>query len=245
MAVGNEDLLRRNALLEPLPDGELEAIAEVAEAVTLELREPIYEIGERIEHVVFPFDCVCSLVSVMEDGRSVEVGTVGREGFVGVPVLLEAGFTSEHRALAQIGGSALRLDAADFQRLVDEAGALRTMLHRYTLALLAQVAQASACNRLHSLEQRCARWMLMTHDRVGHDEFPLTQEFLAQMLGVRRAGVNEAQQALSNAGVISYARGILTILDRAGLERRSCQCYALIRAEHDRLASFDPTRAES
>jgi CRP-like cAMP-binding protein len=118
------------------------------------------------------------------------------------------------------------------------------MLHRYTLALLAQIAQASACNRLHTLDQRCARWLLMTHDRVGRDEFPLTQDFLAQMLGVRRAGVNEAQQQLSNAGVISYVRGNVTILDRAGLEHKSCECYQLIRAEHDRLATFDPTSAD-
>jgi CRP-like cAMP-binding protein len=118
------------------------------------------------------------------------------------------------------------------------------MLQRYTLALLAQIAQASACNRLHTLEQRCARWLLMTHDRVARDEFPLTQEFLAQMLAVRRAGVNEVQQALSDAGLISYSRGSITILDRPGLEQRSCQCYALIREEHDRLAAFDPTIAD-
>src|SRR3712207_4428871 len=147
-------------------------------------------------------------------------------------------------AFAQIGGTALRLGAAEFQRLVRDLPRLRTMLHRYTLALLAQIAQASACNRLHSLEQRCARWLLMTHDRVGRDEFPLTQEFLAQMLGVRRAGVNEAQQALSSAGLISYVRGTVTVHDRGSLERAACECYALIRGEHDRLATFDPTLAE-
>jgi CRP-like cAMP-binding protein len=180
----------------------------------------------------------------MDDGSSVEIGTVGREGFVGVPVLLEGGYTSEHQAITQIGGTTVRVAAPDFRQLVNELPALRTMLHRYTLALLAQIAQASACNRLHTLDQRCARWLLMTHDRVGRDEFPLTQDFLAQMLGVRRAGVNEAQQQLSNAGVISYVRGNVTILDRAGLEHKSCECYQLIRAEHDRLATFDPTSAD-
>jgi CRP-like cAMP-binding protein len=138
----------------------------------------------------------------------------------------------------------LRLEVNDFQRLVRERPSLRTMLHRYTLALLAQIAQGSACNRLHTLEERCARWLLMTHDRVRRDEFPLTQDFLAQMLGVRRAGVKEAQQTLSADGLISYVRGAITVLDRAGLERRACRCYALIRDEHERLASFDPTAIE-
>jgi CRP-like cAMP-binding protein len=245
MASFDHDLLRSNVLLAALGQDALEAVADVAEAHTAELREMVYEIGEPIEHVLFPIDAVYSLVNVMDDGRSVEVGTVGREGFVGVPVLLEGGYTSEHQAFAQIGGTALRVDTRDFRQLVNELPTLRTMLHRYTLALLAQIAQASACNRLHTLEQRCARWLLMTHDRVGRDEFPITQDFLAQMLAVRRAGVNEAQQALSNAGLISYVRGIVTILDRRGLEQQSCECYQLIRAEHDRLATFDPTAVDT
>jgi CRP-like cAMP-binding protein len=244
MAVGDRDLVRSNALLAPLPDDELRAVCEIAEAAPFGMRDMVYEMGARIEYVLFPIDAVFSLVSVMQDGRAVEVATVGREGFVGVPVLLRGGFTSEHIAIAQIGGTALRLSAGGFERLVDDLAALRTMLHRYTLALLAQIAQASACNRLHTLEQRCARWLLMTHDRVGRDEFPLTQDFLSQMLGVRRAGVNEAQQALSSAGLISYVRGTIRILDRSALERAACECYALIHAEHERLVGFDPTLAE-
>jgi CRP-like cAMP-binding protein len=244
MGIGDRALLRSNVLLAALPDDGVEAVAEVAESYTAERRDMVYDIGEPIEHVLFPIDAVYSLLSVMDDGRSVEIGTVGREGFVGVPVLLEGGYTSEHQAFAQIGGNVLRVSTSDFRQIVDDLPALRTMLHRYTLALLAQIAQASACNRLHTLEQRCARWLLMTHDRVARDEFPLTQEFLAQMLAVRRAGVNEVQQALSDAGLISYSRGSITILDRPGLEQRSCQCYALIREEHDRLAAFDPTIAD-
>jgi CRP-like cAMP-binding protein len=244
MGIGDRALLRSNVLLAALPDDGVEAVAEVAESYTAERRDMVYDIGEPIEHVLFPIDAVYSLLSVMDDGRSVEIGTVGREGFVGVPVLLEGRYTSEHQAFAQIGGNVLRVSTSDFRQIVDDLPALRTMLHRYTLALLAQIAQASACNRLHTLEQRCARWLLMTHDRVARDEFPLTQEFLAQMLAVRRAGVNEVQQALSDAGLISYSRGSITILDRPGLEQRSCQCYALIREEHDRLAAFDPTIAD-
>jgi CRP-like cAMP-binding protein len=245
MASARHDLLRGNLLLAALPDGALDTIAEVAEPHTAEIREMVYEIGQPIEYILFPVDAVYSLLTVMDDSRSVEIGTVGREGFVGVPVLLEGGYTSEHQCFAQIDGTALRLGTAEFRQLVGELSPLRTMLHRYTLALLAQIAQASACNRLHTLEQRCARWLLMTHDRVGRDEFPLTQEFLAQMLGVRRAGVNEAQQALSNAGLISYVRGAITILDRPALEQQSCECYHLIRAEHDRLAMFDPTAVDT
>jgi CRP-like cAMP-binding protein len=244
MSTGDHGLLRRNGLLAALSADELETVADAADAARYEVRDVIYAIGEPIEHVLFPADAVISLISVMQDGRSVEVGTVGREGFVGVPVLLQGGFTSEHMAFCQIAGDVVRIGVGDFQRLLGEVPTLRTMLHRYTLALLAQIAQASACNRLHPLQQRCARWLLMTHDRVGRDEFPLTQEFLAQMLGTRRAGVNEAQQALAAAGVISYARGHVTVLDREGLERRACECYALIRDEHERLAAFDATAAE-
>jgi CRP-like cAMP-binding protein len=244
VAVSDQDLLRRNRLLAALPDEVRESVGAVAEAATAEVRDMVYDVGEPVEYVIFPAGAVYSLMSVGQDGRSVEVATVGREGFVGVPVLLEGSFTSQHQAFAQIGGASLRVSTVDFRQLVDDQPRLRTMLHRYTLALLAQVAQASACNRLHTLEQRCARWLLMTHDRVGRDAFPLTQEFLAQMLGVRRAGVNEAQQALADAGVISYVRGSVAILDRPGLEQRSCECYQLIRAEHDRLVSFDPTVAD-
>lgn len=240
MATSDQDLLRGNVLLAGLPDHALDAVADVGEIYVAERRAMAYDVGEPIEHVLFPLGAVYSMLSVMEDGRSLEIATVGREGFVGVPVLLEGGFTSEHQTFAQIGGPAVRVTSRDFRELVAELPTLRTMLHRYTLALLAQIGQAAACNRLHTLEQRCARWLLMTHDRVGRDEFPLTQEFLAQMLGVRRAGVNEAQQALSSADLISYSRGAVTILDRPALERRSCECYRLIRAEHERLTAFDP-----
>lgn len=237
------ELLDRNVVLARLPEPERGQAAAVAKLVSLELRDTVYEMGEPIEQVLFPIDAVVSLVNVMRDGSSTEIATVGREGFVGVPVLLHGGFTSEHMAFVQVAGMALRIETGDFQRLIEQAPVLRKQLHRYTLALLAQIAQSSACNRLHPLEPRCARWLLMTQDRVGRDQFPLTQEFLAQMLGVRRASVNEAHQALSAAGLISYTRGIITILDREGLERAACECYALIRAEHDRLAEYGPETA--
>jgi CRP-like cAMP-binding protein len=245
MTSRGESLARGNVLLAALDDDSFAAVAEVAEEYRAAVRDMVYDIGTPIEHVLFPIDAVYSMLSVMQDDRSVEIATVGREGFVGVPVLLEGGFTSEHQAFAQVGGTAVRIPTLEFRQLVGDLPALRTMLHRYTLALLAQIGQASACNRLHTLDERCARWLLMTHDRVGRDEFPLTQEFLAQMLGVRRAGVNQAQQVLSDAGVISYVRGNITVLDRPGLERHSCECYQLIRAEHDRLARFDPAVADN
>jgi len=244
MAVADVVQLRRNLLLDALDDDALDAVAEVAEGIAYDIRDPVYDMGEPLDFVLFPADGVFSLVSVMEDGRSVEVGTVGREGFVGVPVLLEGSFTSEHMAFCQLPGDVMQVRVPDFQRLLGELPVLRSMLHRYTLALLAQIAQASACNRLHTLGQRCARWLLMTHDRMGREEFPLTQEFLGQMLGVRRARVNEAQQALATAGLIAYARGSVAVLDRPGLERQVCECYELIRGEHERLAAFDPAAAQ-
>jgi CRP-like cAMP-binding protein len=245
MADTDVALLRRNLLLDALDDDALEAVAEVASYAPYDVRDVIYEIGEPVEMVLFPTDGVFSLVTVMDDGRSVEVGTVGREGFVGVPVLLEGSFTSEHMAFCQLPGEAVQIRVPDFQSLLGEVPTLRSMLHRYTLALLAQIAQASACNRLHRLEHRCARWLLMTHDRVYSDEFPLTQEFLGQMLGVPSGEVTAAQEALAAAGLISYMRGSVTVLDRPGLERQACECYDLIRAEHERLAAFDPAAARS
>src|SRR3712207_4947313 len=164
MAIAGESL-RANVLLAALPEDERRAVAAVAERVDFDTRTVIYESGQPLDRVVFPIDVVCSLLSAIEEDRSIEIGTVGREGFVGVAVLLQGGYTSEHRAIAQVGGEALQLPVGEFQQLLDDLPTLRTMLLRYTLALLAQIAQSSACNRLHPLEQRCARWLLMTQDR--------------------------------------------------------------------------------
>jgi CRP-like cAMP-binding protein len=195
----------------------------------------VFREEEPIERVVFPLTGVFSLLSLAPGAQLVEVATVGREGFVGLPVFLQAQLTSAHRAMSQIPGRAVTLSTPDFMALGNSGGALQTALQRYTQALITQIAQNAACNRAHSVEQRCARWLLMTHDRVDGDGFLLTQEFLAQMLGVGRPAVNGAAQALQDAGCIAYSRGRMTIVDRARLESASCECYDVIRREFDRL----------
>lgn len=224
-----------NRILDALPAAEYEAIGRVLERVELGLKEYVYRSGQPIEFVHFPVDCVISLVTEMEDGRSVEVATVGCEGMVGIPVFLQAAYTSAHESFSQVPGSSLRMRTEAFTALANQGGLLQALLQRYTQALFSQVAQSSACNRVHTIEQRCARWLLQTHDRVSSDQFPLTQEFLAQMLGVQRSSVNGAAGALQQQGLIRYSRGVIAVLDRKGLERASCECYHVIADEFARL----------
>jgi len=223
----------RNRLLAALPPDELERVAPSLERLELEERRVLFEREQPIAHVYFPETAVFSLVSALDDGV-VEVGTVGSEGMAGLPVFLGPDVSSL-RAFVQIPGSAWRMDAERFARLAQAPGALNRMMLRYTQAFLTQVAQTGACNGAHLLEKRCARWLLMTHDRVEGDAFPLTHEFLAFMLGVRRAGVTVAMRALQDAGTIDYSRGHVEVLDRGALERASCECYHVVRAHFDRL----------
>ncbi|HEU4561941.1 MAG TPA: Crp/Fnr family transcriptional regulator [Longimicrobium sp.] len=174
------------------------------------------------------------MLGLMDDGSAVETATIGNEGLVGVPVFLGA-MQMAGQAFAQVPGEAYRLPAGALREEVRRGSALATLLGRYTQALFTLVAQSSACNRKHAVEQRCARWLLMTHDRVPGDTFELTQHFLSQMLGVRRATVNEAAAALQERGLIDYTRGRITIIDRAGLEAAACACYAIIRNEFARM----------
>jgi CRP-like cAMP-binding protein len=230
-------VLSGNRLLAGLAEQDRRRLAEELSMYEAELREMVYETGEPLRRIVFPLDSVFSLVTTVDQDRLVEVATVGNEGFLGLPTFLQGTFTSGHMAFCQVAGRALSADTARFMELVNGSSGLHAALHRYTLALLTQIAQSSACNRLHSVEQRCMRWILMTHDRVGRDEFLLTQQFLGQMLGVRRASVNEVQRQLQDAGLIRYVRGRVTMLDRAGLEARVCECYRVIRDEHERLST--------
>ena len=223
-----------NRLLDLLPAADRRRLLERMELVELDLRQPVYESGKPIEHVYFPLTTVISMLAVMEDGQAVEVATMGSEGMAGLPVFLGAS-TSPDLAFAQIPGRALRMAAGEFRELANGAGTVQALLQRYTQAFFVQLAQGAACNRLHSLDQRLARWLLMTHDRVGRDRFPLTQEFMGRMLGVRRATVTQAAGRLQQAGLITYSRGIITIVDRPGLEAVSCECYRIITEEHHRL----------
>jgi len=224
----------RNRLLDALPDALLEELTPHLERVTLDLREPVANPGEPYEYVYFPESCVISVVNDMRDGSTVETGTIGNEGVAGLPALLDS-VTSERRVFGQVRGSTLRARATVVAALVERERELRRLINRYAQAYLSQVAQGAACNRLHGLEERCARWLLLTHDRVRSDELHLKQEFLAEMLGVRRAGVSVAASALQGSGLIRYSRGVINVLDRDGLEAASCECYRVIREQFDRL----------
>jgi CRP-like cAMP-binding protein len=229
--------LAENRLLANVPPGEREWLAPEFELVSLELKQMLYRENEPIEHVYFPVTGVLSLVSQMEDGRGIEVATVGNEGMVGLPVFLQARLTSAHMAFSQVPGQSLRMPAARFSEFIagSKNGGLHVTMNRYTQALMSMIARAVACNALHSVQQRACRWLLTTHDRAGSDEFLLTQEFLGQMLGVTRPSVNEVARVLQDAGAVDYSRGRVTILNRRELEARSCECYSVIRGEFDRL----------
>jgi CRP-like cAMP-binding protein len=225
-----------NQLLSRLAPAELTALERHLEPVSLTFKEVLHEQGGPVAHVYFPTGGVVSLVTVMEDpGMAiVETGTIGREGFVGVSVVLGAKVAAS-RAICQIPGTAVRMPVRQFVEAARRSEPLRGVTLRYTHALLALTAQTAGCNRAHPVEARMARWLLMTHDRVGSSEFPLTQEFLGQMLGVRRSAVNIAGRALQQAGLIAYSRGKMKILDRQGIEDIACVCYAHIQREYARM----------
>ncbi|HEX2055669.1 MAG TPA: Crp/Fnr family transcriptional regulator [Nitrospiraceae bacterium] len=198
-------------------------------------REMVYDVDQPIDVVVFPLNGVFSMVSVSDGKETVEVATIGNEGLIGLPVFFQTQ-RIPLQVFSQVAGEALTMSARDFRKaLRDSDGALADVLLRYTQVLFNQIAQSAACNAIHLLNERCARWLLMTHDRTGSDAFMLTQDFLAQMLGVRRASINEAVAALQKNNLISYKRGELRILDRKGLEAAACHHYYIIKKEYDRL----------
>lgn len=223
----------QNHLLGLLPEAELDVILPYLEPVALTFRQVVYGLNEPIEHAYFPENGVVSLVGVTMDGTAVEVATVGNEGMIGVPLFLGAE-KMLGQAFSQVPGAAFRLKAELFRDFSGK-GRFREIMNLYTQALFTHVAQSAACNRLHLTEERFARWLLLTHDRVGRDVFPLTQDFLSQMLGVRRATVSQIAARFQNAGIVTYSRGIMKVLDRAALEQEGCECYAMIRAEYERL----------
>ncbi|HEX8155379.1 MAG TPA: Crp/Fnr family transcriptional regulator [Thermoanaerobaculia bacterium] len=230
-----------NRLLELVPAADRARIAVKLERTPLEFRQVMFEEGKPIRYVYFPIDAVVSLLTVMEDGAAVEVGTIGSEGMVGMPLLLGAS-TSPGLAFAQIVGESWRMAAEDFLPEVRRGGAFSDLLHRYMQYFFIQVSQSTACNRLHPAEERCARWLLQSRERVGKDDFPLTHEFLGQMLGVRRATVTIIAGALQQAGLIEYRRGVVRILDVERLEEASCECYQKVRDEYARVIGPQPPR---
>ncbi len=223
-----------NRLLAALPVSDYQRLVPHLKLVSLSTRQVIYESGEPIAHVYFPQHGVVSLVATMEDGSMMEVGIVSNEGMIGIPVIL-GGNTTTTKAFVQVSGAAMQMDADVLKTELNQGGAIQKLLLRYVQAAYTELAQGSACNRFHTVEQRLARWLLTVSDRLQSEDFPLTQEFIAQMLGVRRSGVTVAANTLSRTGMIRYQRGRISILNREDLEVTSCECYRVIQNEFARL----------
>ena len=217
-----------NRLLSSLPEEEQGQLARLGEIVKVDVGDVLYEPGQTVRHVYFPLDCLLSLLAVAEGRMTLEVGSVGREGMIGAPVVLGHEL-AQVRAVVQRAGRAVRIDAGEFRLAYARMEPLQRLLHRYTDTLLAQAIQIAVCSRFHVLEARLARSLLITRDRLQSDKFHLTHEFLAHALGVRRVGVTKAASALQNQKLISYSRGNIEILDAAGLEAVSCRCYELVK----------------
>lgn len=224
----------QNRILASLPAEEFERISSHLVEVSLPLGEIIYQPEQKIEFVYFPENSLVSLLAVLEDGETVEAGVIGYEGFVGVPVVLgvQSGTT---QALIQGAGDAQRIKSQALRSLINDGGQLQSLLLRFTHTLFTQIAQTAACNRAHDLNQRLARWLLLSHDRLRKEEFILTHEFLSRMLGTRRAGVSVAANGLRQGGLIDYTRGRVRIKNRKGLEQAACECYGIVKAEYDAL----------
>jgi CRP-like cAMP-binding protein len=223
-----------NRFLRPLPAEPYDRVIEEAEPLQFPAQQILWESNARIRSVYFPRTCVVSLLVPLPENGPVEAATVGNEGWVGVPLIMGSSSTTA-MALVQVSGHGLRLPAATFLRMLEDSAVLRARAMQYAHALFEQTAQSVACNRRHTMSQRCARWLLMTHDRVVNGEFVLTQEFLAMMLGVRRATVTVAAGMLQQAGLITYTRGRVTILDRERLEEASCDCYRIVEESYARV----------
>src|SRR5437764_18664 len=227
----------QNHLLEALPPSDYARLKSQLELIPMALGQVLYEPGARLRHVYFPTTSIVSLLYVMEDGASAEIAIVGNEGMLGISLFM-GGETTPSRAVVQSAGHAFRLRA---QRLKDEFGRFGPMLRlllRYTQALITQMSQTAVCNRHHSVDQQLCRWLLLSLDRLASNELAMTQELIANMLGVRREGVTEAAGKLQDARLIRYRRGKITVLDRPSLEARSCECYRVVKAEFDRLLPY-------
>ncbi len=223
-----------NHLLAALPAVDLLRWLPLLEAVELPLGQVLYEAGGTLSHVYFPSTAIVSLLYVMENGASAEIAVVGNEGIVGISLFMGGGSTPS-RAVVQSAGLGFRLTAEAIKHEFNRAGPVMHLLLRYTQALITQMAQTAVCNRHHSLDQQLCRWLLLSLDRLSGNELVMTQELIANMLGVRREGVTESALKLQQAGLIRYARGHISVLDRGGLERRTCECYAVVKKEYDRL----------
>ncbi|OJA07298.1 Crp/Fnr family transcriptional regulator [Halomonas sp. QHL1] len=229
---------QQNALFGLLPEEEFNRLVPDLEMVTLTLGQSLGESGEQMSHAYFPLDSIVSLLYVMESGTSTEIAVVGHEGVVGVSLFMGGGSTP-NRAVVQSAGQAYRLKAQLLINEFNRAGPMQRLLLRYTQALLTQMAQTAVCNRHHSLDQQLCRWLLLSIDRLPNNTLNMTHELISNMLGFRREGVTESAGKLQKSGLISYSRGRITVIDRAGLEERVCECYEVVKEEYDRLLSHD------
>jgi CRP-like cAMP-binding protein len=221
-------------ILAALPRIERERLFPHMELVPMPLGDVLYESGIKLKHVYFPTTSIVSLLYVMEDGSSAEIAVVGNEGIIGLALFM-GGESTPSRAIVQSAGYAYRMKARLLKQEFNRAGPMMHLLLRYTQALITQMAQTAVCNRHHSVDQQLCRWLLLSLDRLASNELTMTQELIANMLGVRREGVTEAAGKLQTAGVIHYSRGRITVLDRPGLEKKACECYAVVKKEFDRL----------
>jgi CRP-like cAMP-binding protein len=225
---------RQNHLLAALPAADYERLLPDLELVPLPLGWAVYEAGGKLGYVYFPTNSIISLLYVMHDGASAEIAVTGHDGLIGIALFM-GGETTPSRAVVQSAGYGYRLKAAVLKKEFDQGGTLQHLALRYTQALITQMAQTAVCNRHHSVEQQLCRWLLLSLDRLPSNELAMTQELIANMLGVRREGVTEAAGHLQAAGLINYSRGHITVLDRAQLEKRVCECYAVVKKEMERL----------
>jgi CRP-like cAMP-binding protein len=227
-----------NVLLRALAPADMDALRPALEEVTLVKDHPIFLPGEPASHVWFPTRGMISIVALDDKGSAIEVVTVGHEGMTGLSVVLGSE-TMIYSSMVQVPGDGWRLETATFRRLLELRPGIRSVMLRYVLAAMTQMGQNAACGQLHNLEARCARWLMLAHDDVEGDTFPLTQDYLAMMLGVTRPSVSEVASSLQKSGLIRYVRGQITILDRPGLEAMSCECYRIVRREFERLLNVD------
>jgi CRP-like cAMP-binding protein len=225
---------RRNNLLAALPDGDYQRWLPYLEAVTLKLGQVLYEAGDTLSHAYFPVDAIVSLLYVMQSGESAEIAVVGQEGMVGVSLIMGGDFTSS-RAVVQNAGMGFRIDAEVLKQEFNNAAPVLHLLLRYTQALITQMTQTAACNKHHSLSQQLCRWLLLSLDRMPGDELVMTQQLIANMLGVPLREMTEGVLSLQTAGFIRYSAGDIVILDRSGLEGLTCECYGVVKKEYDRL----------
>jgi CRP-like cAMP-binding protein len=225
---------RKNHLLSEVSDEELVRMLPNLQLLNLPLGQVLYESGEKLDYIYFPTTAIISLLYIMENGSSAEIGVVGNDGVVGIAIFM-GGDTTPNRAVVQSAGATFKMKASLMKDEFTRGGRFHNLCLRYTQALITQISQTAVCNRLHSVDQQLCRWLLLSHDRLPSDRLVMTQDLIANMLGVRREGITHAAKRLQTAGYISYVRGDMTILDREGLESCVCECYEVVRTEYDRL----------